>query len=301
MGFAARSLLLLSVLYSLVFVVGDFALLHRQAPVWAGILFVVVLVAVQYLSSPWMRLRALNREAGNAAYPLQQAARMHRTGWPVEFLFATAPLLCGSFLCALLWIGRYPSHLGAEASQHLVPWLLMALGVAWAARIGFRYRGSFERSRVNDLIQDQSVSQMRPRAVEIEGEVVSRGMPGTFWGPDLMLNDGTGSIFLYFRSSIPLGRLFFAFYSANRFIGEHVRLQGWYRRGLRPYIELSRIEAVVTKPVTGEGSLSVFRNDCEKLKIEYEILMERSYSRWIQLAASAAFTAAGIIWQSGGF
>jgi len=300
MGFAARSLLLLSVLDSLIFVVGDFALLHRQAPVWAGILFVAVLVGAQYLSSPWLQLRALNREVENAPHPLLQGVHMHRTGWPVEFLFGAAPLLCGLLICASLWMGRYPSRLGVVVPQHFVPWLLVALGVTWAARIGFRYYGSFRRSQVKDLIEDQNVSQMRPHAVEIEGEVVGHGLPGAFWSPDLMLKDDTGSMFLYFRSSIPLGRIFFAFHSANRYIGEHVRLQGWYRRGLRPYIEIACIEAVVTRPAAEEGSLSLFRQDCEKLKIQYEILSERSYSRWIQLAVSAACTAAGIIWLGGG-
>ncbi len=301
MGFAARSLLLLSVLYSLIFVVGDIALLHRQAPVWAGILFVVVSIGVQCLSSPWMRLRALNREVQNVEYHVPHGAHAPSTSFAVEFLFRAAPLACAFLICVLLWIDKDQSHFNLASQPRMMPWLLVALGITWAARIGFRYHGSFQRSQVKDLIEDVSVSQMRPRAVEIEGEIVSRGMPGAFWNPDLMLKDETGSMFLYYRPSIPLGRLFFAFHSANRFIGERVRLQGWYRRGLQPYIELSCIEAVVTRPAAGEGSLSVFRQDCEKLKIDYEFLTERSYSRWIQLAVSAACAAAGIICLLGGY
>jgi hypothetical protein len=305
MGFAARSLLLLSVLYSLVFVVGDFALLHRQAPIWAGVLFVIVLAGAQYLSSPWMRMRALNREAvahgRNVSHSWSHDPHAHRTGFPVEFFLLVAPLVCAFLIAASLWMNRDQSRFGIMEQSRIMPWLLVALGITWAARIGFRYHGTFQRSEVKDLVEDQNVSQMRPRAVEVEGEIVSRGMPGAFWSPDLMLEDETGSVFLYYRSSIPLGRLFFAFHSANRFVGERVRLQGWYRGGDQPYIELSRIEAVVTRPAAEEGSLSVFRQDCQKLKIQYEILAEHSYSRWIQLAVSAACTATGIIWLLGGF
>jgi len=40
------------------------------------------------------------------------------------------------------------------------------------ARIAFRYRGSFPAQHVVDLLEDLNVSQMRPLAVEIEGEIV---------------------------------------------------------------------------------------------------------------------------------
>ena len=54
MGFVTRSLLVLSCLYSLVFVVGDLALLHNQAPLWWGVVFVIGLIGIQYLVSPWI-------------------------------------------------------------------------------------------------------------------------------------------------------------------------------------------------------------------------------------------------------
>lgn len=299
MGFAARSLLLLSVLYGLGFAVGDFALLHWQAPVWAGVLFVAVLVGAQYRLSPWMRLRALSREAaahGQAAdYPLPVDAGVRRTGFPVEFLVSAAPLVCGLLLFTWTWIGRDLRNMGIEPPQQFVPWLLIALGVTWGARIGFRYYGDFAPGRVKDLIEDQSVSQMHPRAVEIEGEIVGQGMPGASWSPDLALKDDTGLMFLYYRSSIPLGRLIFAMRSANRLIGEHVKVQGWYRRGIQPYIEISNIEALVPKPAAGSGPVTLFGKPGQRPRIDYEWLVERSYSRSIQLIFSAACSAAGIV------
>ncbi|HXE07471.1 MAG TPA: zinc metalloprotease HtpX [Acidobacteriaceae bacterium] len=54
MGFVSRSLLVLFVLYGLVFAVGDAALLHGQAPMWWAVVFVVALIGIQYLLSPWL-------------------------------------------------------------------------------------------------------------------------------------------------------------------------------------------------------------------------------------------------------
>ena len=103
-------------------------------------------------------------------------------------------------------------------------------------------------------------------------------------------------MFLYYRSSIPLGRLFFAVRSADRFIGERVKVRGWYRRGIKPYVELARIEATVNKPAKGSGITSLFGQNGVAAPLEYEQLVERSYSRWIQLAAAAVCAAIGAIW-----
>jgi heat shock protein HtpX len=253
---------------------------------------------------PAMRLRALNREAEalgqGVAYPLPQDARVLWASFPLEFVFWVAPLLCGFLLATWVWIGPYLQHRGfnvpVQFTGHFTQWLLIVLGIAWAARIAFRYRGSFQRARVDELIEDTSVSQMQPRAVEIEGEIVGEGIPGAFWCPDLVLRDETGMMFLLYRSSIPLGRLFFAIGDAHRFIGERVRVQGWYRRGLKPYIEISRIEARVSKLSGEKGLLSIFGKEAGPAPLEYERIVGQSYSRWIQLAASAACTAIGIAW-----
>ena len=249
-----------------------------------------------------MRLRALNREAKaqgqNVTYALPLNERVNWAGFPIEFLFWAAPLVCGFLFFTWEWIGRDLRHRGVVLPNHFMPGLLIALGVTWAARIAFRYRGVFERKRVVELLDDMQVSQMRPRAVEIEGEIIGHGIPGAFWSPDLVLRDETGMMFLLYRSSVPFGRLLFALRSADRLVGERVNVQGWYRRGLKPYIEMSRVEARVSK-ASGAAFVSLFNNEDSSRPLEYEQIVERSYSRWIQLAASAACAAAGIVWLMG--
>ena len=252
-----------------------------------------------------MRLRALNRQAAaqgqNIEYPLPENTRVRWAGFPVEFLFWAAPLVCGFLLLTWVWIGRSLERTGFVLPEHFLPCLLVILGATWAARIAFRYHGEFKPAKVSDLLEDMSVSQMRPRALEITGEIVGQGLPGAFWSPDLVLRDETGLMFLLYRASIPFARLFFAVHNVDRLLGEQVTVRGWYRRGLRPYIEMSKIEANVAKPRAGSGPIRLFREQGDSGPEEMEKVVARSYSCWIQLTAAAACTVAGVIWLMGSF
>jgi heat shock protein HtpX len=246
-----------------------------------------------------MRLRALNRHAEalnqSVIYPLPADARTQWTGFPAQFLVWLAPLACGFVLLSSLWLHASLRRIGIVLPHEFVPWLLIALGATWTARIAFRYGGTFTRCQVRELLEDLDASQMRPRAVELEGEVIGHGVPGAFWSPDLVLNDESGMMFLLYRSSIPLGRLLFAICSADRFIGERITVKGWYRRGLKPYVEIRRIEARLPKPHSGHGPLTLFSAQSADTPMEYKTLVERAYSRWIQLAAAAIACGSGVI------
>src|SRR5260370_1102118 len=133
-----------------------------------------------------------------------------------------------------MWVGERLAKLGYTLPLNFDAWLLVILGITWGARIAYRYRGEFRSTKVADLLEDLTISQMRPRAVEITGEIIGQGEPGIFWSPDLVLKDETGLMFLLYRSSIPFDRLFFALTNVDRVLGERVRVKGWYRRGLKP-------------------------------------------------------------------
>ena len=74
MGFVSRSLLVLFALYGLVFAVGDAALLRGEAPIWAGIAFVVILIGVQYLVSPFLIEWFFSIDWDESAVPAVQRA-----------------------------------------------------------------------------------------------------------------------------------------------------------------------------------------------------------------------------------
>jgi hypothetical protein len=157
------------------------------------------------------------------------------------------------------WLHRF----GITMPPIAWPPIVLFIGLTWTARVLFRYRGSFEDQAIGRLIEDTDVSEMRPRAVRIRGEILGRGVPGAFWSPDLVIRDGTGMLFVLYRQSIPFARLLFATTSVEDLTGREVTIDGWYRRGMRPYVEMSRL-------TTSAGQT------------------HRAYSRWVQLGLAAA-------------
>jgi Zn-dependent protease with chaperone function len=253
------------------------------------------------------RVRAMNREAEAMHWPVKHAlpeTQSEGRNWrfPIELSVWAAPWICGILLLfgePLSAIARHYHVDFAISALHvrwMAPALLMALGVAWMIRIAYRYHGNFEAANVETLLGDVEVSEMRPKAAELRGEIVGNGYPGAFWSPDLVLKDETGLMFLLYRSSIPFGRLIFAVSGAESFIGEQVVVKGWYRRGLRPYVELSGLAVTVTKVEGLSGSISIFSDLTRNATMTRVPLHQRSYSRWIQYAVSAAVTATGLVW-----
>jgi len=214
------------------------------------------------------RVRALNEEAAEMhqpiAYPLPEQRSIVWGAFPVEVFLWAAPFLAG----ALLLFDWGLDRLGFEVTTQHAGVLLMLTGLLWIVRTWYRYRGEFAPATIGELLQDVEVSQMRTRAVQLRGEIVGRGVPGAFWSPDLVLRDDTGMLFVLYRQSIPFARFLFAATSADLLIGQKVEVAGWFRRGLRPYVEMSRI-------TTGDG------------------VTKRALSRWVQYVVAAAVAVCG--------
>lgn len=223
-----------------------------------------------------LRVRALNQDATamNLAvqYPLPEDRRIQWGRFPIEVLLWATPLLSAAALATLYW---YPEWL--PASSNGVPlslakplWLLV-LGVSWFLRVTYRYRGTFEDASIGALLEDVEVSEMRPRAVRLKGEIVGRGVPGAFWSPDLVVRDSTGLLFVLYNQSIPFARFLFAVVAVESYIGRRVEIEGWYRRALTPYIEMSRL--------IGEDGGT-----------------HRAYSRWVQYLLAVLCVVLGFLW-----
>lgn len=251
-----------------------------------------------------LRVRGLNARSEEMhqqiGYPLPAAqpsdTNVRWISFPLELLLWAAPGVCAVWLFLGYRVERLFALLHLHPINIPAPWVLIVLGTTWMVRIAFRYRGSFTPVKVAPLLEDVEVSQMRPRAVELRGEIVGRGVPGAFWSSDLVLRDDSGMMFVLYRSTIPFGRLWFAMGNADRFIGEQVTLQGWYRRGLRPYIEISSMAADVVRVTSGPGPISLFGSSSTEATRTSETLIQRSYSRWIQSGFAALATAGGLVW-----
>lgn len=224
-----------------------------------------------------LRVRELNEQARamNQAvqYPLPADERRAARTFPLEVLVWAAPALAIVALWIIFLVPDWLEFFGIALPPNAKPLLLIFAGLAWMLRVAFRYRGEFQDASIGSLLEDVEVSQMSPRAVRLKGEILGRGEPGAFWSPDLVLRDSTGIIFLLYRQSIPFLRFLFAISAAESYIGQEVVVEGWFRRGLAPYVEMSKL--------TGK--------DCAP---------HRGYSRWVQLILAAIAVAIGWLWMN---
>ena len=222
-----------------------------------------------------LRVHALNRDAElrrqPVLYPLPDQVKRDWRSFPLELLLWAAPWISGAILFALLGLRQRLMDWGIQAPAGLAPLLLLLTGVTWILRTWFRYCGKFETATIGSLMSDVHISQMRPRAVKLEGEILGFGVPGAFWSPDLVLRDDTGMIFVLYRQSIPFARLLFALTNAGSYIGHKVSIEGWFRRGLQPYLEMSCLTAVGGK-------------------------QHRTYSRWVQHGLASVLIALALAW-----
>ncbi len=224
-----------------------------------------------------MRVRELNRDAEAmrqpVRYPLPEGEGIRWGLFPLEVFLWAAPVVSLVLLGASVWEPGWLTFFNIKLPPGATAILLIFTGVAWMFRTLFRYHGEFENATVASLIEDVEVSQMRPRAVRIKGEIVGKGVPGFFWSSDLVLRDPSGIIFILYRQTIPLMRFFFAI-TAEDLIGQEVEIEGWFRRGLAPYVEMSCLT--------------------EKCGTRH-----RAYSRWVQQALAALAILIGLIWLKG--
>lgn len=222
-----------------------------------------------------LRVRALNQESEAlhqpVLYPLPAELKRDWRGFPLELLLWAAPWVSGTVLLALLALRNRMMDWGIQMPAALAPLLLLLTGVTWILRTWFRYCGKFETTTIRSLMSDVHVSQMRPRAVRLEGEILGFGVPGAFWSPDLVLRDDTGMIFVLYRQSIPFVRLIFALTNAGSYIGHKVTIEGWFRRGLRPYLEMARLAGA-------DGRT------------------HRAYARWVQHGLAGALIVLALAW-----
>jgi len=222
-----------------------------------------------------LRIQALNAEAEamhqRVAYPLPEDRQRQWRTFPVEALLWAMPwLAAGAFVLVpqvrhLLWYST-----GILLPPSTARSLVVLTGVSWMCQTWFRYYGTMQPASIAELLQDVEVSQMRPRAVRLEGKILGFGVPGAFWCPDLVLQDASGMVYVWYRQSIPFARLVFAFSSAKQYIGQRVVIEGWFRRGLSPYLEMSCLTGEDGKP-------------------------RRAYSRRIQYCATALIAAGGLL------
>ncbi|MEA3401570.1 MAG: M48 family metalloprotease [Armatimonadota bacterium] len=120
--------------------------------------------------------------------------------------------------------------------------LVAGLGLGMIAKLAFTHpRNRFRDGRVAALVGEVRVSAIRPIPVRLRGEVIGRGIPGLYWGEDLVLQDESGFILLDYRQPVRIFEFLFGLFRADSFIGQRVIAEGWYRRAPAPFVELWKV------------------------------------------------------------
>lgn len=128
-----------------------------------------------------------------------------------------------------------------EMAAGALPWVILATGIAMMAKLRFRYpTRDFPDMSVATLLKQVKVSAMRPVPCRLEGRIRGRGVPGLIWSDDFVMQDDTGILFLDHRQPLAIWEWLFGWLRARNLIGEHVVVEGWYRRAPVPFVEIAR-------------------------------------------------------------
>ena len=224
-----------------------------------------MLKAMQWdLWNPWARWFEIQ-----STHPLI-ARRVRATSWTAKklgqqsvFPMATAPkeIPWSSFMMDLMflslpWVGILLGVLFGFGHQIYTPgavfqgdsifsrWALVPLlgGIGWIIRLAYSYGKEYRKSMVADLVGEMDVSHIRSIPVELEGQIIGRGVPGLFYSKDLVFQDESGFITLIYRQPFGFWDTLFGVFRAGHLVGKKGKFKGWYRRGPAPYVEIASAE-----------------------------------------------------------
>jgi Zn-dependent protease with chaperone function len=128
----------------------------------------------------------------------------------------------------------------------------------------FMYKKGFEDKTVLDLVTYVKASPVRCIPSKIRGRIIGRGIPGYYFGEDLYFQDETGIMYIDYRFGLGIVDFFFGILKAKKLVGQEVKIEGWYRRGPAPYLQVRYIQ-------TADGKR--YKNHSRGLTFFWAILM----------------------------
>jgi Zn-dependent protease with chaperone function len=219
----------------------------------------------------WMELNSTHPLTGKRVRAL--ATYAEQLDLPVEFDMASVVAqgkqlnrqqLYGSFLLDMLllnaeWLGAILGMgLGIPALQAgsygMFAGLVLAgasLGLLLKMPVMYPSLENPPALTVLKALSNPYTSPLRGLPMQLQGRVIGRGNPGYRLGADLKFQDETGMMFLRYASRFgPLGNFLFGARQAAGLIGKEGTVVGWFRRGVAPYLDLSRFQSRYGEVVT---------------------------------------------------
>jgi Zn-dependent protease with chaperone function len=136
--------------------------------------------------------------------------------------------------------------------------IILPLGMFIMGALGFiylrfyRYTPGFRDTKVEDLLRIVKAGPVRGIPVRLRGVIIGRGQPGLFYSEDLKVDDGTGLLLLDYRRVLRIMDFFAGVFSTQKYVGQEVVVEGWYRRPVVPLLELRKMTAP-------NGTKSIYR------------------------------------------
>ncbi len=159
----------------------------------------------------------------------------------LELLILSLPVLFFIFgLVAALIAGINPLGLS-----------ILFTGIGLLIRTSYSYSdNNFQSTTILDCMRNIYASPLKGSAVQMEGKVIGRGVPGFVFGEDMMYQDKTGIMYLDYAAGIPLiGNIFFALGKLTQLLDKKSTITGWFFRGNFAHISLNNYTSGETKEV----------------------------------------------------
>lgn len=96
-------------------------------------------------------------------------------------------------------------------------------------------------SSVAALLEAVDVSPVNPIPIAVEGVLTGKLDAGLPWADDMILQDHSGFVPVQIRHILGVAEAVWGWTESDRYIGQRVRVEGWYRRFGAPVIEVRSI------------------------------------------------------------
>lgn len=189
----------------------------------------------------------------NSTHPLTAKRIMALTGEEVQdsklsmddvkrFVFEVIiSLLPWIFLVGVLFTSKEKSVLDSGIMKTWIfnlknsPLFISLFGIFILLKYYYSYRKGHEECKIYNLLAKEDASPVKGIPAVIKGKIIGKGIPGLFFSEDLVVDDGTGIMFIDYRQPLRILEFLFGIFKVDEMIEKDVEVIGWYKRGMRPY------------------------------------------------------------------
>ena len=190
------------------------------------------------ISKRLLAISARSEEFGQEPYIVfnENKAEMYLDDFLIEIGILFAPILI-FFLTFIICIINYEKALLMAGIGGLL------FTISLFVLLNRKHKNKdYKETNVAELLSQVKVSEVTSIPCTLKGKIIGRGNPGCIFNEDFVLQDETGIIFLDYNQPLVVIEKIFALFKSKEYFDKKVKVKGWYRRGMVPYVEVYSIE-----------------------------------------------------------